>query len=145
MIGLKRLDNIQFCVRVYSRPLPRRPYRDRSVARRSVDLYMRCDPGGLQVKRSTYLQIADSFEGLPHLPMRRLILRIKRMSSIAFGRSLYPKEVEQNFRKYDLLDDQVHFLKGVVQRCACRSQPIEKLAGDAAGRRSPTSPHDGRS
>ncbi len=74
-----------------------------------------------------FVWVADSFEGLPppdeerYPPDRGDALHTVSVLSVSL------KEVQSNFEKYGLLDDQVRFLKGWF-RDTLPSAPIERLA-----------------
>jgi hypothetical protein len=126
MIGLKRLDNLQFCVEdALARGVPG-DLVETGVWRGGAAILMR---GILKAYGITDRTVwaADSFEGLP------------RPDEV-----LYPKdagdphhtyeflavsldEVRENFARYGLLDDQVRFLKGWF-RDTLRQAPIERIA-----------------
>jgi O-methyltransferase len=70
--------------------------------------------------------VADSFQGLPKPSGRYGADRnniLWRFPELAVGEA----EVRANFARYDLLDDQVRFLKGLFQD-TLREAPIEQLA-----------------
>ena len=72
--------------------------------------------------------VADSFEGLPAInaalyPADAADVDLSEYHELAVGMD----EVKANFAKYDLLDDQVKFLKGWFKD-TLRAAPIERLA-----------------
>src|SRR5581483_617690 len=71
--------------------------------------------------------VADSFEGLPPPAPDRYPAdagdRHSEMTQLAVSLA----QVQENFRKYDLLDDQVEFLKGWFKDTLARA-PIERIA-----------------
>ena len=109
MVGLKRLDNLQFCVE--------------EVLRRNVpgDL-IECGAwrGGSCILMRAVLKaygntdrtvwVADSFEGLPKFDQETYAEDAKIWEGGEMAVSI--EEVKQNFERYGLLDSQVRFLKG---------------------------------
>jgi hypothetical protein len=126
MIGLKRLDNIQFCVEsVLNENIPG-DLIETGVWRGGASIFMRAILAAYGATDRRVF-VADSFEGLPEPDEEKYPLdkgddlytyRILAVSK---------EEVEQNFRKYDLLDEQVVFLKGWFKD-TLPVAPIEKLA-----------------
>lgn len=121
MVGLKQLDNIQFCVTdVLHRKTPG-DLIETGTWRGGVTIMMRAVLKAYGDK-GRKVWVADSFEGLP-----------------AFDPALNPgpwspgmmavsmEEAQQNFARYGLLDDQVQFLKGFFNK-TLPGAPITKLA-----------------
>jgi len=110
MIGLKRLDNIQYCVTsVISDGVPG-DLLEAGVWRGGASIFMR---GVLMAHgvpdRSVW--VADSFQGLPPPdPSVPADSGDKHHTERELAVSL--EEVKANFAKYGLLDEQVKFLKG---------------------------------
>ena len=126
MIGLKRLDNIQFCVeRVLADGVPG-DLIETGVWRGGATIFMRAilKVYGVTDRR---VWVADSFEGLP-IPDPE-----KYPDDAGDIHHTYPtlaislEEVRANFKAYGLLDSQVRFLKGWF-RDTLPGAPIEKLA-----------------
>jgi O-methyltransferase len=111
MIGLRRLDNIQFCVTQVLKNEVDGDLIETGVWRGGATIFMR---GILAAYRVTDRQVfvADSFAGLPKPDSTKYPAdeedRHHANRFLAVSRS----EVEHNFRKYGLLDDQVVFLEG---------------------------------
>jgi len=127
MIGLKRLDNLHFCVEdVLARGVPG-DLIETGVWRGGAVILMR---GILKAHGVTdrKVWVADSFEGLPP-PNAERYPRDAGVDLSVFrpqlGVSL--EAVQNNFRRYDLLDDQVRFLKGWF-RDTLPTAPVERLA-----------------
>ena len=112
MIGLKRLDNIQYCVETAIRDDVEGDLIETGVWRGGACIFMRailrtCAIEGRRV------HVADSFAGFP-LPDPEKYpadtgdthYRYNPFLAVSQG------EVEQNFARYGLLDDSVVFLKG---------------------------------
>jgi hypothetical protein len=126
MIGLARLNNLQTCVEaVLSKEIPG-DFIETGVWRGGATIFMRAI---LKVHgaKDRLVWVADSFEGLPkpdaeHYPQDE-----------SFDFSPYQElavsleEVKANFRRYNLLDDQVRFLPGWF-RDTLPQAPIERLA-----------------
>jgi len=126
MAGLKRLDNVQFCVEdVLTRRVPG-DLIETGVWRGGVPILMRAVLAAYGVTdRSVW--VADSFEGLPP-PNAALYpadagLDLHRISELAVSL----EQVQSHFERYDLLDGQVRFLKGWF-RDTLPHAPIERLA-----------------
>jgi O-methyltransferase len=126
MIGLPRLDNLQYCIEdVIGHQVPG-DLIETGVWRGGACIFMRAVLKIHDV-RDRAVWVADSFEGLPeadaakHPYDRRLNLH----QAAALAVSL--EEVRENFARYGLLDEQVHFLKGWFSD-TLPSAPIERLA-----------------
>jgi O-methyltransferase len=111
MIGVKRLDNIEHCVRsVLSENIPGNLI-ETGVWRGGSCIFMR---GLLEAlgDRERRVFVADSFEGLPAPDLDRYpqdagdTLHQYDVLAVSEG------EVRRNFERYGLLDDRVVFLKG---------------------------------
>ncbi|HEV2884448.1 MAG TPA: TylF/MycF family methyltransferase [Pyrinomonadaceae bacterium] len=126
MLGIKRLDNLQFCVEdVLSRKVPG-DLIETGVWRGGATIFMRAI---LKVHGVTdrVVWVADSFSGLPPPNPDRYPAdagdphhQIKLLAvSLA--------EVRSNFEKYGLLDNQVRFLPGWFSQ-TLPAAPINRLA-----------------
>lgn len=126
MIGMKRLDNLQFCVEeVIQKQVPG-DLIETGVWRGGATIFMRAILKAYEVT-DRIVWVADSFAGLPlpdaerypvdagdrHHEFSELIVSLER--------------VQENFRRYDLLDDQVKFLKGWFKD-TLPDAPMERLA-----------------
>jgi hypothetical protein len=126
MIGMKRLDNIQFCVEdVLARSI-QGDLIETGVWRGGAVIFMRAILKAYGVEdRVTW--VADSFEGLPPPNAQKypedMGNRLHEFKELAISL----EQVQSNFVKYDLLDGQVKFLKGWF-RDTLPEAPIEKLA-----------------
>jgi hypothetical protein len=133
MIGRKRLDNLHFCVDdVLSNDVPG-DLIETGVWRGGATILMRAILKARGVlDRGVWA--ADSFEGLPVADTNRY----PADGEIAFdgveALMVSQGEVEENFRRYGLLDDQVHFLKGwfrdTLPSVADRTWAVIRLDGD---------------
>ena len=111
MIGLARLNNLQECVEEILRTNVRGDLIETGVWRGGATIFMRAILRAYNVT-DRCVWVADSFQGLPapnpakfpedegdrHYTVKELAISLE--------------EVKGNFAKYDLLDDQVRFLKG---------------------------------
>jgi O-methyltransferase len=126
MMGLPRLDNIQYCINRVLEDGIRGDFIETGVWRGGAVIFMRAM---LKVygDRSRVVWVADSFQGVPK-PNARLY---PHDSGDRHWRSDYLAvslaEVRANFARYDLLDDQVQFLPGWF-RDTLPNAPIENLA-----------------
>jgi O-methyltransferase len=126
MIGLKRLDNLHFCIaKVLSEGVPG-DFIETGVWRGGACIFMRA---ALQAYGDTTRRVwvADSFEGLPKPDGRYKQDAGDRhwTKSDVLGISL--DAVKANFSRYGLLDDRVIFLKGWFKDTLPHAQ-VEKLA-----------------
>ena len=137
MIGIKRMENIEYCVRkVIEENIPG-DLIETGVWRGGATIFMRAllDAYGDQEDRTVF--VADSFEGLPkpgkfgyqqdaadeHYKQKELAISLD--------------SVKNNFRKYDLLDNRVIFLKGwfkdTLRKAYIEKLSILRLDGDMYG------------
>ena len=111
MIGLKRLDNIRFCVEDVLKNNIQGDLIETGVWRGGSCIFMRAILAAHGIKDRRVF-VADSFEGLPKPDKKQYPqdrhdkLYLKKILAIT------KEEVEDNFKKYGLLDEQVVFLKG---------------------------------
>lgn len=126
MIGLKRLDNIQYCVEeVIMNNIPG-DLIEAGVWRGGATIFMRAilKAHGVTDRK---VWVADSFEGLPK-PDEKKYPQDKGDMHYAINFLAVSMEiVKQNFQKYGLLDEQVCFLKGFFKD-TLPNAPIKKLA-----------------
>ena len=126
MIGIKRLDALHFCIEdVIERAVPG-DLIETGVWRGGAAIFMR---GVLKLRGVTdrVVWAADSFEGMPSPNAEKYpqdaTYRFHDHKELAVSL----EEVQNNFRRYGLLDDQVRFLKGWF-RDTLPSAPIRRLA-----------------
>lgn len=126
MIGLRRLDNLQYCIENVITDGVDGDLIETGVWRGGACVFMRAVLAAYGVTdRKVY--VADSFDGMPKpdtetFPQDRGDTHhLKRYLAIS------QEDVANNFRKYGLLDDQVVFLKGWFKD-TLPVAPIEKLA-----------------
>ena len=111
MIGLNRLNNIEYCIRTLLKDKIEGDFVETGVWRGGAAILMRGILKELMIK-DRVVWLADSFEGLPK-PNSKVYPADK-------GNDLYKlrilscslKDVQNNFKAYGLLDEQVQFLQG---------------------------------
>ena len=125
MIGLKRLNNIEYCVGEISKHNVPGDFIETGVWRGGATIFMK---GLLTALNDTtrVVWVADSFEGLPTpdstLPDEiRMDIDPHRLLPVS------EEDVRKNFEKYDLLDERVRFLKGWFKD-TLPTAPIDTLA-----------------
>lgn len=126
MVGMKRLDSLQACVESVIRDGVPGDLIETGVWRGGASILMR---GILEAHavRDRRVWVADSFEGLPPPDAAKYpayagdVHHQNRLLAVSL------EEVQANFRKYGLLDDQVRFLKGWFKD-TLPPAPIERLA-----------------
>lgn len=126
MIGLKRLGNLQFCVEdALANDVPG-DLIETGVWRGGATIFMRAILKAHDVT-DRRVWVADSFEGLPEPEPEKYPAdegdTHHRLKDLAISL----EQVESNFKRYGLLDDQVRFLKGWFDDTLPEA-PIEKLA-----------------
>lgn len=127
MVGLKRLDNVQTCLeQVLADNIPGDVI-ETGVWRGGVCIFMRALLRAHDV-HDRVVWVADSFQGMPFAgPDARGLdqqMRLDRFNEV-LGVPLH--EVQENFRRYDLLDELVQFLPGWF-RDTLPTAPIKELA-----------------
>lgn len=125
MIGWKRLDNIEHCLDVVRRDNIPGDLIETGVWRGGATIFMRgyLEAWGMSGRK---VWVADSFDGLPvpSLPQDQdFDLSKDKMPILAVSL----EEVEDTFRRYDLLDERVVFLKGWFSDTLHKA-PIDRLA-----------------
>ncbi len=127
LIGHRRLDNLQECVEAVIRERIPGDLIETGAWRGGACIFMRAVLAAHGViDRRVF--VADSFEGLPPPDPARWPADqgdIHHLAANFFAVSL--QEVQENFRKFGLLDDRVVFLKGWFSQ-TLPAAPIEKLA-----------------
>jgi len=126
MIGLKRLDNLQMCIESVIHEDVHGDLIETGVWRGGGSIFMR---GVLKaydvVDRKVYA--ADSFMGLPPPDPEKYPEDKGDLHHQIDYLRVSLEEVKANFKKYNLLDDQVVFLKGWFKETLPRA-PIDHLA-----------------
>jgi hypothetical protein len=126
MIGYKRLTNIQDCVtKVIKENIPG-DLIETGVWRGGAVIFMRAILKAYEVTDRN-VWVADSFEGLPKPNAEKYIADKDEQFHTYDVLKVSMEQVQENFRKYDLLDEQVKFLKGWF-RDTLPAAPIRQLA-----------------
>jgi len=125
MIGTKRLNNIQFCIESVVENKVKGDFIETGVWRGGACIFAKTLFNMFNQDRTVW--VADSFEGLPK-PNVADYPEDEGDDLYSLEQLRISKEqVEENFRKFDLLDDKVKFLKGWFKD-TLPVAPIEKLA-----------------
>lgn len=126
MIGFKRLDNVQHCVEhVIKNGIPG-DLIETGVWRGGSTIFMRSILKAYGVTDRT-VWVADSFQGLPPPDAKNYPADRKDSHHKQSDLAVSVEQVQANFEKYGLLDDQVRFLKGWFKD-TLPTAPIKKLA-----------------
>jgi hypothetical protein len=133
MVGLKRLDNLQFCVEdVLARGVPG-DLMETGVWRGGAVILMRAILKAHGVT-DRWVWAADSFAGLPPPNAAQYPLDAGLTLNQCRELAVSLDEVQENFRRYGLLDDQVRFLKGwfrdTLPTASVRRLAVLRLDGD---------------
>ena len=111
MIGLRRLDNLQFCIEEVLRLGVPGDLIETGVWRGGACIFMRgCLKAHDVSDRSIW--VADSFQGLPPPDAERHPQDSGDIHSTVKFLAVSEEQVRENFSRYELLDGQVKFLKG---------------------------------
>jgi O-methyltransferase len=126
MVGMVRLDNLQQCVVDVIRAKVPGDFIETGVWRGGASILMAAALKAYgETERTVW--VADSFEGLPR-PQDDTHPADRADPLWKFGDLAVPLEqVKENFRKYDVLTDQVRFLPGWFED-TLPSAPIDALA-----------------
>ncbi len=133
MIGLRRLENIKFCLEsVLAAGIPG-DVMETGAWRGGAAIFMRAVLAAYGV-RDRVVWVADSFEGLPPPdPAAYPADEGVDLSGFAYLR-VSLDEVRENFRAYGLLDGQVRFVQGwfreTLPRCGIERLALLRLDGD---------------
>jgi len=136
MIGLKRLDNLQFCVEDVISKGVKGDLIETGVWRGGATILMRAI---LKVNAVTdrCVWVADSFEGLPPPETDKYPEDAGDRHHTRKELAVPLEEVRSNFERYGLLDDQVRFLKGwfreTLPTAPIRQLAVVRLDGDMYG------------
>jgi len=133
MIGMKRLNNIQFCVETVLQDQIPGDLIETGVWRGGASIFMRGVLAAYGV-RDKRIFVADSFQGLPKPELDRYpqdqgdLLHTEEFLAVS------QEQVAANFKKYGLLDDQVVFLKGwfkdTLPKAPIKEISVMRLDGD---------------
>ena len=126
MIGLRRLDNLQFCIEEVLRQGVPGDLIETGVWRGGASIFMRAV---LKAYGDTerLVWVADSFQGLPKPDTERYPADAGHDFSRFPHLSVSLEEVKTNFARYELLDEQVRFLPGWFRE-TLSSAPIDRLS-----------------
>ena len=122
MIGLPRLRNLRDCVVSVIEDSVSGDLLEAGVWRGGSTIYMRAILRALAV-RDRAVWVVDSFRGLPPSSHPLDTIDFSGWSQLAVSAD----DVRENFRRYDLLDDQVRFVEGFFAD-SLPSAPIDRLA-----------------
>jgi len=126
MIGLARLDNLQYCITdVLQRRVPG-DLIETGVWRGGATIFMRAVLKAYGDTRRT-VWVADSFQGLPKPDARRYPADTDDVFWALDVLAVSLEDVKANFARYGLLDDQVRFLVGWFSDTLPRAE-IERLS-----------------
>jgi hypothetical protein len=127
MIGIKRLDNISYCLQSILKDGVPGDVIETGVWRGGACIFMRAILAAAgDTTRKVW--VADSFEGLPKATAAvDLSNEVSRTGSAATYLKVSLDEVQANFEKYGLLDEQVQFLKGWFKD-TLPAAPIQQLS-----------------
>jgi O-methyltransferase len=136
MIGLKRLNNLQYCIETVLQEGVEGDFIETGVWRGGACIFMRAVLAAYGVKNRRVF-VADSFEGLPE-PDALTYPADEGDEHYTYSYLAVSKaEVENNFCKYGLLDEQVVFVKGwfkdTLPQVALEKLSILRLDGDMYG------------
>ena len=125
MIGKKRLQNIKFCLEDVLKNNIEGDCIETGVWRGGACIFMK---GILKVHNNTDKKIfvADSFEGLPPPDPKYTADNGDSHHKIKYL-AVSKEEVEKNFKSYNLLDENVIFIKGFFEHSIPKA-PITKLS-----------------
>ena len=124
MIGMKRLDNIEYCFNKVVQDNILGDMIETGVWRGGATIFM----AGLNkyYNQNRKIFVADSFEGLPP-PDSKYPADNGDQHHTYKCLSISLDDVQNNFKKYNLLDDNVIFVKGFFEH-SLKTAPITKLS-----------------
>lgn len=126
MVGMKRLNNIEFCVQEVIKNNIEGDFIELGVWRGGGVILMRALLKEMNINDRT-VWVADSFAGLPPPDSVKYPEdkgdKLSQFNELAISEEM----VKQNFEKYGLLDSKVKFLKGWFKN-TLPDAPINKLA-----------------
>jgi O-methyltransferase len=125
MLGLKRLDNLQFCIEAVINDGIEGDLIETGVWRGGACIFMRGVLAAHDINDRRVF-VADSFNGLPKPDDRYPADKGDQHHKDRYL-AVSKEEVENNFRKYGLLDGQVVFLKGWFKD-SLPNAPIKRLS-----------------
>jgi len=126
MIGRRRLDHLQVVIEDVLHTDVRGDLLEAGTWRGGAAIFMRAVLAAYG-DRQRSVWVADSFQGLPRPDPERYPAEKGDRHWIFTNLAVPIEEVRQNFERYDLLDEQVHFLPGWF-RDTLHKAPIERLS-----------------
>lgn len=126
MIGLKRLDNLQCCIETVLKENIEGHVIETGVWRGGACIFMRAVLAAYGVKDRKVF-VADSFEGLPKPDSKKYPHDKGDTHHTHTVLAVSQEDVEHNFKKYGMLDEQVVFIKGWFKDTLPQA-PVEKLS-----------------
>ncbi len=126
MIGLKRLDNIEYCINKIIDDKIAGDFIETGVWRGGATIFMKAV---LKINNinDKIIWLADSFEGLPKPNEKKYTADKNDSHHLKSELVVTLEQVRSNFENYDLLDDNIKFLKGWFKD-TLPTAPIEKLS-----------------
>ncbi|OFX17424.1 MAG: hypothetical protein A2033_07795 [Bacteroidetes bacterium GWA2_31_9] len=126
MIGMRRLDNIEYCFRKVIENNITGDFIETGVWRGGATIFMRALLKDSNITNKI-VWVADSFEGLPKPNEKEYPSDKGDVHHTKDELAISIETVKGNFAKYNLLDENVKFLKGWFKDTLPKA-PIEKLA-----------------
>jgi hypothetical protein len=126
MIGIKRLQNIRECMETIIAQNVEGDFIETGIWRGGACILMRAVLAAYKIQ-DRIVYAADSFQGLPKPDIEKYPAEEGNDFHFHEVLAVSREQVEQNFRKYGLLDSQVVFLEGWFKDTLPLA-PIEKLA-----------------
>lgn len=126
MIGIKRLENIQYCVEQVIKDKVKGDLIETGVWRGGACIFMRALLKSYGIKDRT-VWLADSFQGLPPPNAEKYPADKGDKHHSYLELRVGIEAVRKNFEMFGLLDEQVRFLEGWFKD-TLPSAPIEKLS-----------------
>jgi hypothetical protein len=126
MIGTRRMDNLRLCCEMaIARGIPG-DFVETGVWRGGACIYMRAILDAHQAPDRA-VWVCDSFEGLPPPDVEQFPADEGLYLNEYSGLAISLEEVQDNFRRFGLLDDRVHFVKGFFKD-TLHLAPIESIS-----------------
>ncbi len=136
MIGRVRLDNLHYCVETALRENVPGHLIETGVWRGGACILMQAILKA-RGEHDRKVFVADSFEGLPKPDAEKHPMDAGDVHHIHSFLSVSQEQVEENFRKYNLLDENVVFVKGwfkdTLHRLEAEQFAVIRLDGDMYG------------
>lgn len=126
MIGVKRLNNIRVCAEMAIQQQVPGDFIETGVWRGGACILMRAVLAAYKIQDRRVF-VADSFQGLPEPDLNKYPQDQDSQFHTHPYLAVSQEEVAHNFSRYDLLDDQVVFLKGWFSETLPKA-PIQQLA-----------------